>query len=320
MSNARDFASRVPVDGALSNRNRIINGNFAVWQRGTSWSVGTYAYKADRFQDQANAAFERSTDAPDGFKYSAKIHSWNGGAHQLTTTLENDGFFYNGQTLTISIWAKATSNITIKLGDIYSTGQNALVGSGSYINITTSWQRYSVTVTLSGYNKTTSTGLVFYPYGNFSDGAVTLSTSDSLWLTGFQVEEGNRATPFEHEPYSVTLQKCQRYYQVGSFNGNAGTDLGDTNPTVSWMPVTAMRAPASMSMRDDNGVPNRYIDTQGNSVGWAYGGLGHRADNTPFTGSYTNSIDTGMFILDIGSASVGASSWMRFFWQADAEL
>jgi hypothetical protein len=237
MSKARDLAERGGVDGALSNRNRIINGNFSVWQRGTSWGVGVYAYKADRFQDQGNAAFERSTDAPDGFKYSAKIHSWNGGAQQITTTLENDGFFYNGQTLTISIWAKATSNITIKMGDIYSTGQNALVGSGSYVNITTSWQRYSVTVTLSGYNKTTSTGLVFYPYGNLSDGAVTLSTSDSLWLTGFQVEEGDTVTPFEHRSYDQEHLLCQRYFQrfgggttsgrmgIGAWNNSTSADI-----------------------------------------------------------------------------------------------
>ena len=32
-------------------------------------------------------------------------------------------------------------------------------------------------------------------------------------LTGVQVEKGSQATPFEHEPYSVTLAKCRRYFQ-----------------------------------------------------------------------------------------------------------
>ena len=147
------------------------------------------------------------------------------------------------------------------------------------------------------------------------------STLNATWqITGVCLNVGDSAIDFPHESYGDTLAKCQRYYQVGAFNGNAGTDLGDTNPTVSWMPVTAMRASATMSMRNDSAISNRYIDSAGNSVSWLYGGISHRADNTSYTGSYTNSIDTGMFVLDIGSASVGAASWIRFFWQADAEL
>ena len=33
-----------------------------------------------------------------------------------------------------------------------------------------------------------------------------------LQITGVQLEVGSEVTPFEHEPYTVTLAKCQRYY------------------------------------------------------------------------------------------------------------
>ena len=38
------------------------------------------------------------------------------------------------------------------------------------------------------------------------------STSNDWLLTGVQMEIGEKATEFEHEPYETTLQKCQRYY------------------------------------------------------------------------------------------------------------
>tara|TARA_Y100000385_G_scaffold194394_1_gene201226 strand:- start:422 stop:1726 length:1305 start_codon:yes stop_codon:yes gene_type:complete len=38
------------------------------------------------------------------------------------------------------------------------------------------------------------------------------STSNEWYITGVQLEVGEVATPFEHEPFSVTLQKCERYY------------------------------------------------------------------------------------------------------------
>ena len=39
------------------------------------------------------------------------------------------------------------------------------------------------------------------------------STSNNLYITGVQLEVGNQATEFEHVPYDVELQRCQRYYQ-----------------------------------------------------------------------------------------------------------
>ncbi len=38
------------------------------------------------------------------------------------------------------------------------------------------------------------------------------STDNEWYITGIQLEEGDVATPFEHEDYSTTLAKCQRYY------------------------------------------------------------------------------------------------------------
>ena len=38
------------------------------------------------------------------------------------------------------------------------------------------------------------------------------STDRTLFITGLQMEIGEKATAFEHEPFSESLKKCQRYY------------------------------------------------------------------------------------------------------------
>ena len=38
--------------------------------------------------------------------------------------------------------------------------------------------------------------------------------NNAVQLTGIQLEVGDVATPFEHESFAETLQKCQRYYQT----------------------------------------------------------------------------------------------------------
>jgi hypothetical protein len=60
-----------------SGRNKFINGDMRVWQRGTSFSsIGTSTYAADRwFSNYGGTAptFSRSTDVPTGFQYSFSL-------------------------------------------------------------------------------------------------------------------------------------------------------------------------------------------------------------------------------------------------------
>jgi len=48
------------------------------------------------------------------------------------------------------------------------------------------------------------------------------NTANNFYITGVSLEVGSVATDFEHEPYSVTLEKCQRYYwRIQEFSTNA---------------------------------------------------------------------------------------------------
>jgi hypothetical protein len=42
-----------------------------------------------------------------------------------------------------------------------------------------------------------------------------MNGSNDFYLTGVSLEIGDVATPFEHESFAATLQKCQRYYFAG---------------------------------------------------------------------------------------------------------
>ncbi len=79
MTKARQLADlgNAYDDGALSNRNLIINGAMQVAQRGTSSSLSSGAiFLIDRFQTYEGTGgslnIEQSTTAPDDFYYSSK--------------------------------------------------------------------------------------------------------------------------------------------------------------------------------------------------------------------------------------------------------
>ena len=57
-------------------------------------------------------------------------------------------------------------------------------------------------------------------YGSDNQVNVMDSTSNEWYITGIQLEVGEQATPFEHESYAATLQKCLRYF----FRATSGGD------------------------------------------------------------------------------------------------
>ena len=72
------------------------------------------------------------------------------------------------------------------------------------------------------------------------------STSRTFFLTGVQLEIGEKATEFEVEPYGTTLAKCQRYYTdcgvffVQGYGYSSGND-GTSGPVM--FPTTMRAAP-----------------------------------------------------------------------------
>ena len=202
------------------NRNMVINGQYDVWQRGTTVNVTANAnvYYCDMWRHEG-FAFTGSvtqqtftngqTDVPDNPTYYARlIITTNAAGYQaFVQRIENNPVNrFSGKTITVSFWIKSVSG-TLADGTVRAYGKGSLTsGSDNIGAITTSWQKIEYTGTLG--NVTGS----YYSVGlNISQGTLLTSGVD---IANFQVEVGDTATPFEQKTYGQELAACQRYYQL----------------------------------------------------------------------------------------------------------
>ena len=316
------------------NHNILINPSFTVKQRGDVVDGGAGAfYGLDRWKsrglDGVGGTMVQCTTAIDSTTGINKLVVKHRGSAQFPIT---DAPYVYQNIEAVNVLGLYGKDMTFSFS--YSdTGGSGIpkVRVGSYDSsdtfktlfdaVPTSLgnNRWACTFTLSTTDGTflnlNETGLQVLIYANEQN---TAPAEWSVWET--KLEVGSGATPFIARPYGEELALCQRYYQVGTYFGNGGADAGSTSPTVSWPPLVQMRTPASVVMRDDAGTVNRYTDAAGTSVSWGNGGFSHRSDNTGFTGSYASDFDSGQFVFDVGNASKGLVSWIRFHWKAEAEL
>ena len=204
-------------------RNAVINGGFDYWQRGTSFnpSSAAYVYTADRWEVYTYAA-STCTVSQQTFTAGAAPVAGVEGRYFLNIINTNTGIYlrnkiedvrtYAGQTVTLSFYAKASSNLTLtsNLEQNFGTGGSAAVANTATHSITTSWQRFTRTVTLASISgktiSTTDSSLQVLFTGTNN---ITLS----IW--GVQLEYGSVATPFSRAGGTLQgeLAACQRYYQ-----------------------------------------------------------------------------------------------------------
>jgi hypothetical protein len=255
MSKARQLADlgNVYDDGALSNRNLIINGAMQVVQRGTSFTSNSYGldHWYNAFGGTATVT-QDTADVPSGFKYAIKTAT--SAASSFATFYqpfeEIDYERFKGQTVTISFYIKVNStfvgnmSIDMQSGDTANTllGGTWSANDAKTITPTTTWQRYEVTLTVA-----TSNGVRL----NIGPSQAQASGAEYS-LTGVQLEVGDTATPFEHRSYGDELARCQRYYYQ-SFPQSTGARVGSyvadsTGNAIGIIPTTVpMRASPTLT-------------------------------------------------------------------------
>jgi len=325
-----------------SYRNRIINGAFDVWQRGTSYTIvsGTYG-AADRWiywhngstagtQTVSRQAFTAGAAPVAGYEsaFFQRITTTTIGSGQgvIDTWQRIEGVrTLAGQTVTVSFWAKTsgTFSVTSFLVQNFGSGGSAETTT-TFIpttSTTTGWVRYTGTATLPSLSgKTIGANnfvLLIVRWNSPTNGA----TFD-LW--GAQVEAGSVATPFEVEDYSTTLAKCQRYYYksysdgtnpgspvTATYGGLVPTSIVDSgvstySPGYFSYPV-AMRTSPTLTYYDAAGNLSKFSTLTG-------GGLA-RTDNVGAVYSLYTSTSSGFYI-----ALPGAGTWANIMIVAAAEL
>jgi hypothetical protein len=213
------------LDGAqfAAGKNKIINGDFGVWQRGTSFT-NTTQYTADRWY--ANSLYTGDTitqqtftpgTAPvagyEGTHYARFVTSATAGTRYFQQRIE-DVRTFAGQTVTFSFWAKASAGTTMvsSIG-----GQNFGSGGSSFVNptnqtntLTTSWQRFTQTAAVPSIAGKTI-GTSSYLEASFT--ITTVSTTFEIW--GVQLEASQTASNFQTATGTKQGEQaaCQRYYE-----------------------------------------------------------------------------------------------------------
>ena len=166
---------------ARSNRNIIINGNFNVWQRGTSFAaIANATYAPDRFFYEKTGAMVHTitrdadvpTQAQSGIKslYSMKVDCTTVDASIAAGDFCNlvqriEGYNYSqleGNTGTISFWVKATKTGTYCVSVISGSSDRSYVSEYT-VSVADTWEKKTATIVFNysggGWNYTDGIGL-----------------------------------------------------------------------------------------------------------------------------------------------------------------
>jgi len=286
-------------------------------------------------------AMSQDTDAPSGFAKSLKLDCTTAdtdlgttGYVQIEHKIEGQDVQHlnkgtaDAKKMTLSFWCKSnkTGDFQVNLFDL----DNARIDSAVItINTSATWEYKTVTYdadttgTLdddnngslrlefwldAGTNYTSGTVPTTWQASSNPDRAagVTLaladSTSNYFQITGIQLEVGDTATPFEHESYSVTLQKCMRYYQ--------------TNNDATGQPWFRSGTVGSSESGNRESIPLHTTMRVAPTASLVSSTLINIASGSPYVGLTTNTS------LAINCGVNTSNSHFRYgiYWTADAEL
>jgi len=210
----------VAIIAGSSEDNLIINGNFDIWQRGTSFTyTNSFAPSyADRWRVQGTGGGTVSrqnhvlgqTDVPGE---PAHFLRTTGGSGAISVIQLVEGArSLAGRTITVSFYLRTASATSVRTQVIQRFG---IGGSGdvtqaaSFESATVgAFAKHSFTYTTAGLSgKTIGTGS--HTYISIESN----STPNNFDISQVKVEIGDTATPFKRRHPSEELALCQRYYQ-----------------------------------------------------------------------------------------------------------
>ena len=343
----------------VGSRNLIINGNFGIDQRNSGSAVTSTGpiYTVDRWtwstQTGSGHTVQQVTDAPADFNNSVKVTIGTGASpstsqqNNFVQQIEGNNFSHlnfgssDARGMTFSFYVKSSITGTFNVW-FHNSGNARHYVSEYTVSLANTWERKIITISSGDatgtWNTDNSTGVIV----GFSLGAGTdfdttvnswadggkkstssatdlVATSGATWqITGIQLEVGN-ATPFEHEPFAVTQQKCQRYYQKSySYSDTAGTV---TNNGALWTNIIRnasnqnyWQVRLNQEMRTNVSVTT-YSTTSGVS-----GKFRNVTDNATNDSAVSNTGSSGFSIRPSSGSGQDLGDVIAVHWVADAEL
>lgn len=256
-------------------QNYIINSEFDIWQRGTTFSVASNVYTADRWVTTVSSqTVSRTTDVPTSFTFSLRMQNSGATSTGVATRIESfDSTNLVGKAVTVSFWARTPqTGQTIRAvlshptttADVFSalTTFQTLTATP-----TSTWARYSFT--FNALNSNFARGLQLTIGSNASGDA-----THDLYIAGIQLEEGTVSTPFRRNQTNIQaeLAACQRYYEK-SFpinfapqNGPNTTSFATTQGLFGYVSGNSMQN-GFLTFSVPKRIPNPLMTVFGNSSG-----------------------------------------------------
>lgn len=267
-------------------RNRIINGDMNVSQRGTSFSSvangsftlangytldrwfglrGGYAANIDISQQAGFSGFSKCMRVQ---RTSASTSTASLLANQIIESVNISDLA--GQAVTLSAYIRAGSNysggqVQLQVSTSTSADQTSLTYvAGSWaglvqqtklVTITTTGTLYTYTFTVPSNALSLGINFGYTPTG-------TAGANDYIEITGVQLERGYQATPYEFLPIGTELALCQRYYLSAiSFGTQRTAGLADCYCSLS-MRATPTITPGLLNIEGTGGPASQsYVST-----------------------------------------------------------
>lgn len=250
--NATSIGATTPGTGVFTSqnggplagfRNVVMNGGFDIWQRGASIALpDTGGWSADRWYYNPTgtntATLEQVTvqGVVAGISYglgcvvnSGGTGGSGGGSNNVMVHNIEDVRTLAGMQVTLSFYAATSTGVWTMPA---SLTQNFGTGGSPSSSITTSLGNASLTTTLTHFSFTTTLGsLNGKTLGTTANTSCLsiwlgmpydLGSSQSIYITGVQLEPGPVATPFEYRPQQVELALCQRFFEIIEFTSGLG--------------------------------------------------------------------------------------------------
>jgi len=248
----------VSSSGLYGFKNRLINGNMVIAQRGTSAVNTNVSYPVDRFRlavsNSSKVSLQQSSTVPTGAGFVNSIIATSlaattvgaGESYEVSQQIEGYNIADLGwgtasaKTVTLSFWVR--SSLTGTFGGTFENSGNTRAYPFSYtISVANTWAQKTITVagdtsgtwltdnsrgiiirwslgTGSTYLNTANAWVAGEYYSVTGETKLVATNGATWYITGTQLEVGSTATSFDYRPYGTELALCQRYCEIGDVN------------------------------------------------------------------------------------------------------
>jgi len=231
----------VAINDIIGGKNKIINGNFDVWQRAASQTANGYG-SVDRWLSERVGSLNTISRQSFALGQSEVPHNPTYFIRNVVTSVAGAGNYsalvqkiedvrtLAGKRATLSFWAKADANknMAVDLAQSFGSGGSPsafITGIGKQLfALTTVWQKYIVTFdvpSIAGKSLGTDGRHCLLLCFWFDAGANIASRTSNMGqqsgtfdIAQVQLEEGEIATPFEQRTLGEETDLCLRYYEV----------------------------------------------------------------------------------------------------------